>query len=230
MKPVPFEVIPSSAKNTQRIEATNAEHPIVGEGRIVPRRETRVHPAANRNQIAEAVFGPRWERPSKRCVKCHDWMSSDGHCACKGYRQLMDTTEIIANAPRSAENETEANPERASVRKHLEEWMALPLLPENTTETWHLATKVGCLLVNVDAAEATGLYSRELHDVEDLALGDVTIEVDGEWRRYRVPPELGWWASDQVQAAFEGRNRFPAFLSLRRGDTGFDVRIRPLRV
>ena len=142
----------------------------------------------------------------------------------------MDKPEISTNPPRCAESETEIHSARVRVRKHLEEWLALPLLPENTTEAWHLATKVGCLLVKADAAEATGMYSRGLHDVEDLAFGDVTIEADGEWRRYRLPPELGWWASNQVQAAFEGRNRFPAFLLLRRGDTGFDVRIRALHM
>src|SRR5215475_9427936 len=87
----------------QRIETEKAGHAIVGNGRLVPRRKLRVRPEADLTQLAKAIFGPKWEPPSERCVKCHTWISHDGYCVCNGYQQSMETTEIIAIEPVGAQ-------------------------------------------------------------------------------------------------------------------------------
>lgn len=214
----------------KRIEVKTVGHVLVGNGRLVPHREIRVRPEADRHQFFKALFGPDWRPPTERCPKCHEWITYDGLCACNAYERSPETTHVVTVTPTGAPpDDAEANPKAAKVRRALEAWMNLPEVPLSEDGTCLLAAKVGCLIVPVDAAEESGLYSPEPFGPEHIVLGDVTLEVDGGWCRYRLPPELGWWAFEQVDDANDGRNRFPAFLTLTETDDGYEIGLKSLR-
>lgn len=200
----------------------------IADGKLVPRRRITTHPAADSTQLFKAMFGPKWEPPTKRCRTCHAWITFDGYCDCNAHERPTDVTEVVEIVPLGEPDEDDAS--TVGVKQQLEEWMALPVMPESLTgDSWYLATCVGCLPISTEAAEATGLYSATPFEGDEILLGEVTIDVEGEWRRHRLPIELGSWASDQVQDTFEGESQFPAFLAIRKVNDRYDVRVRPLR-
>jgi hypothetical protein len=83
----------------QRIETKWDGQAIADDGQLVPHRTLRVRPEASLTELAKALFGPQWEPPTKRCRRCHSWISYDGYCACNGLEQSMETTEIVTIEP-----------------------------------------------------------------------------------------------------------------------------------
>ncbi len=214
----------------KRVEVASAGHVLVGDGRLVPHREVRYRPGADREQIFKALFGPDWRPPTERCPKCHDWISYDGFCQCNAHERSMEITHTVTFTPfDSPRDDGAANDD--PVRKILQGWMDLPEVPAATADDeCYLAAKVGRWLVSAEKADETGLYVAEPFGPEHIALGTIKLEVDGGgWRTYRLPAELGVWACEQVENATEGKNQFPAFFALHVTDETYEVRLSSLR-
>lgn len=209
-----------------RIEINVTGMVVAEDGNVVPHRVIRTHPATTPEQLAKAVFGPDWRRPTKRCASCYVWITHDGYCHCNpDPRWFEGITQTVTLLPMDAEDDDqeESNADE-SLHQAIRDWLALPSAPiSRDLASCTIAASIDCFTCPSEVAEATGLFSMPPTPPGEIAFSAIKLEVDGEFRRFRLPVDLGWWAREQAANADDNDEAFPAFFSLIKSDEKYEV-------
>jgi hypothetical protein len=215
----------------ERVEIKVTGMVVAEDGNVVPHREIRTHRATTIEQLGKALFGPDWRPPTKRCASCHVGITHDGYCHCNpDPRWFEGITETVTLLPMDGDDEDqeESNADE-SLRQAIREWLALPPVSiSQDLASCTIAASIGCFTCSAEAAEATGLISMPPVPPDEVAFSEIKLEVDGEFRRFRLPLELGWWACEQAANADDNDEAFPAFFSLIKSDEKYEVVLVPL--
>jgi hypothetical protein len=213
-----------------RVEIKVTGMVVAEDGNVVPHREIRTHRATTTEQLAKALFGADWRPPTKRCANCHVWITHDGYCQCNpDPRWSEGITQTVTLLPMDGEDDEDKESNADGLHQAIRDWLALPLVPiSKDLASCTIAASVDCFICPAEAAEATGLVSMPPLPPDEIAFSTIKLEVDGEFRTFRLPLDLGWWACEQAENADDNDEAFPAYFSLIKSDENYEVVLVPL--